>query len=163
MMKATNDFNSIFSTKNTARLLTIKLYPIFATRQTGLPPFFFPRTYVKFLSATWFMDAGGYPLRLPRVRRSGCRHRSGQTHSPPWILFAPSWVYGYACHSVRAYSRASSPEYSPTVARESYDGACHRDPSGVTHFSRRNSFLLECSRRKVLTNGESAGDGGSEG
>lgn len=37
---------------------------------------------------------------------------------------------------------------------------CHRDSSGVTHFSNRNSFLLKCSRRKVLTNDESGNDDG---
>ncbi|KYM98760.1 hypothetical protein ALC62_10728 [Cyphomyrmex costatus] len=60
---------------------------------------------------------------------------------------APFDTFGRYCHSVRAYSRASSPGYSPTVARESYDDAVIATHPPVRYSAfRLNVPFSKCTR-----------------
>jgi len=70
-----------------------------------------------------------------------CRDRFRRTHSPHRRYYRS--VVDIWCRGMRAYSRASSPGYGPTVACESYDGAviATHPARGITYFLSQNSFL----------------------
>lgn len=129
--------------------------------------FFYFNIHVRRYLARFRFAARVYSLRLSYAHRSGRvgsrrdrrrrRRRFGQTHFPPLSIIASSQVYGYAGTCVRAYSRASSPGYSRTVACVSYARLSSRDPSRATQqqpvFPSRNSFPAAQSEgvHKVLT------------